>query len=106
MLNRISELYARRVEHVLSTVTEETDHVQWDVAPVTEMYYINHEGEAKVDNLLCVWIYSFEPDDVVLEARAAFPIRTATVDIVDAAIKRLWEAILVERLEHQFNQPE
>jgi hypothetical protein len=70
------------------------------------MYYLNQEGEAKVDNLLCVWIYSFEADNIVLEGRAAFPIRTATVDQVDAAVKRLWEHILVERLEHQFNQPE
>lgn len=104
MLNRVSDLYARRVENVLKEVTDETDVVQWDVAPVTEMFYINHEGEAKVENLVCVWLYSFEPEDIVLEGRAAFPVRTATVDQVEAAVRKLWEQILVERLEAQLGQ--
>lgn len=106
MLNRVSELYSHRVENVLRELTDDTDVVQWDVAPVTEMYYIDHEGQAKVDNLVCVWLYSFESDGIVLEGRAAFPVRTATLDQVESAVRKLWEQILVERLEASLHRPD
>ena len=36
----------------------------------TELYYINQEGEAQLEHLLCVYLFLYNDDGTVYEARS------------------------------------
>lgn len=104
MHTRVLDRLVPVVNNVLDELVPEHERLQWEISPVTEIFYLKDDGQsARVEQLIAIWMSLQEPEEgLTLDARITIPMHEATDARIEEVIREVWAEYVVERMETQF----
>ena len=95
------------VEAAWNDVVPEGECLEWHVALVTEptLGSANGESYVEMENFISMWVLTREAEDgLTMNGRVALRVSNASDENLINMVRNTWEAIMLERMETQFQE--